>query len=86
MTKIEDALKKIPPTRKGSRCSVAALYAAVPEAERAALKKAVEDIGVNRTPALGLSLAISSAYGIDVHRASLDRHRRKDCLCGRIER
>jgi hypothetical protein len=41
---------------------------------------------VNRTPALGLSLAISSAYGIDVHRASLDRHRRKDCLCGRIER
>jgi len=86
MTKIEDALKKIPPTRKGSRCSVAALYAAVPEAERSALKKAVEDIGVNRTPALGLSLAISSAYGIDVHRASLDRHRRKDCLCGRIER
>lgn len=86
MTKLEEALKKIPPTRKGSKCSIAALYAAVPEAERAALKKAVEDVGVNRTPALGLSQAISSAYGIDVHRASIDRHRRKDCLCARIER
>jgi hypothetical protein len=86
MTKLEEALKKIPPTRKGSKCSIAALYAAVPETERAALKKAVEDVGVKRTPALGLSQAISSAYGIDVHRASIDRHRRKDCLCARIER
>ena len=85
MTKLEEALKKIPRTRKGSRCSVAALYEAVPDGERAALKKAVEDVGVNRTPGLALSLAISSAYGIDVHRASIDRHRRKDCLCARIE-
>lgn len=84
MTKLEEALKKIPRTRKGSRCSVAALYDAVPASERAALKKAVEDVGVNRTPGLALSLAISSAYGIDVHRASIDRHRRKDCLCARI--
>lgn len=86
MTKLEEALKKIPPTRKGSRCSVAALFAAVPDGERAALKKAVEDIGVNRVPSLALSQAISSAYGIDVHRASLDRHRRNDCLCGRAKR
>ena len=86
MTKLEEALKKIPPTRKGSKCSVSALYDAVPEGERAALKKAVEDVGVNRTPGVALSLAISSAYGIDVHRASIDRHRRRECLCGRIGR
>lgn len=86
MTKLEEALKKIPPTRKGSKCSVAALYAAVPDGERAALKKAIENLGMNRVPSLALSQAISSAYGIDVHRASLDRHRRSDCLCGRIGR
>ena len=84
MTKFEDELKKIPPTRKGSRCSVAALYAEVPDAEVAALKKAIEVVGPNRTPAIALSLAISSAYGIDIHRASLDRHRRRECLCGRV--
>ena len=84
MTKFEDEFKKIPPTRKGSRCSVAALYAEVPDAEVAALKKAIEVVGPNRTPAIALSLAISSAYGIDIHRASLDRHRRRECLCGRV--
>jgi hypothetical protein len=86
MTKLEEALKKIPPTRKGSKCSVAALYEAIPESERAALKKAIEEIGIKRTPSLALSRAIASAYGTDVHRASIDRHRRKDCLCGRIAR
>ena len=84
MTKFEEELKKIPPTRKGSRCSVAALYAEVPDEEVSALKKAIEVVGPNRTPAIALSLAISSAYGIDIHRASLDRHRRRECLCGRI--
>jgi len=84
MTKFEEELKKIPPTRKGSRCSVAALYAEVPDEEVSALKKAIEVVGPNRTPAIALSLAISSAYGIDIHRASLDRHRRRECLCGRV--
>ena len=84
MTKFEEELKKIPPTRKGSRCSVAALYADVPDDELVALKKAIEEVGANRTPAIALSLAISSAYGVDIHRASLDRHRRRECLCGRV--
>jgi hypothetical protein len=86
MTKLEEALKKIPPTRKGSRCSVFSLYEEVPNGELAALKNAIEDIGVKRIPALALSQAISSAYGVDVHRAAIDRHRRKDCLCGRAAR
>ena len=86
MTKLEQALARIPKTMKGSRCSVSALYESVDKGEREALVKAVEDLGVNRTPSLGLSQAISAAYGIDVHRASIDRHRRKDCLCGRSAR
>lgn len=86
MTKLGDELARIPKTVKGSRCSVAALYDSVDKGEREALVKAVEDLGVNRTPALGLSQAIAAAYGIDVHRASIDRHRRKDCLCGRSAR
>jgi hypothetical protein len=86
MTKLEEALAKIPATRKGSRCSVFALYGSIPEKEREALRQVIETEKVDRVPSLALSLAISSAYGIDVHRASLDRHRRKDCLCARIER
>jgi hypothetical protein len=83
MTKLDDALARIPKTIKGSRCAVSALYESVDKGEREALAKAVEDLGVNRTPSLALSQAISAAYGIDVHRATIDRHRRKDCLCGR---
>jgi hypothetical protein len=86
MTKLEKALASIPKRVKGARCSVASLYEAVDKGEREALVKAVEDLGVNRTPAIGLSQAIAAAYGIDVHRASIDRHRRKDCLCGRSGR
>ena len=86
MTKLEEALAKIPATRKGSRCSVFALYGSIPEAEREALRKAIETDHVERISSLALSQAISAAYGIDVHRASIDRHRRKDCLCGRTAR
>jgi hypothetical protein len=86
MSKLEDALAKIPSTRKGSRCSIAALYESLPDGELAALKKVIDDLGVNRTPSLAISQAIASAYAIDIHRASVDRHRRKDCLCGRVAR
>jgi hypothetical protein len=86
MTKLEEALAKIPSTRKGSRCSVFTLYGSIPEQERDALKKVIETTDVNRVPALALSQAIAAAYGLDVHRASIDRHRRKDCLCGRTGR
>jgi hypothetical protein len=86
MTKLEEALAKIPSTRKGSRCSIFALYGSIPEKERDALKKVIETDAVDRIPSLAISQAISSAYGLDVHRASIDRHRRKDCLCGRTGR
>lgn len=86
MTKLEEALAKIPATRKGSRCSVFALYGSIPEKEREALRQVIETEKVDRVPSLALSQAISAAYGFDVHRASIDRHRRKDCLCGRTGR
>ena len=86
MSKLEEALAKIPSTRKGARCSIFALYATLPDNELAALKKVIEDDGANRTPSLAISHAVSSAYGVDIHRASIDRHRRKDCLCGRVQR
>ena len=86
MTKLEDALARIPATQKGSRCSIATLYEAIPDAEREALRAVIETDGVSRVASLALSQAISAAYGIDVHRASIDRHRRKDCLCGRAAR
>ncbi len=86
MTKLEEALAKIPSTRKGSQCSVFTLYGSIPEQERDALKKVIETVAVNRVPSLALSQAIAAAYGLDVHRASIDRHRRKDCLCGRTGR
>lgn len=86
MSKLEEALSKIPSTRKGSRCSIFALYETLPENERAALKKVIEDEGANRTPGLAISHAVAAAYGVDIHRASIDRHRRKDCLCGRTGR
>lgn len=86
MTKLEEALAKIPSTRKGARCSIFGLYETLPDTELAALKKVIEDDSANRTPSLAISQAVSSAYGVDIHRASIDRHRRKDCLCGRSGR
>lgn len=86
MSKLEEALAKIPSTRKGSRCSIAALYESLPDGELEALKKVIDDHGVNRTPGLAISQAVAAAYGVDIHRASIDRHRRKDCLCGRSGR
>ena len=86
MSKLEEALAKIPSTRKGSRCSIAALYESLPDGELAALKKVIDDLGVNRTSSLAISQAIAAAYATDIHRASVDRHRRKDCLCGRVAR
>lgn len=86
MTRIERELAKVPPTIKGSRCSVATLYSSIEESEREALQKAIDDLSATRIPSLALSQAIASAYGIDVHRAAIDRHRRKDCLCARLAR
>jgi hypothetical protein len=86
VTKIERELAKVSPTIKGSRCSVATLYASIEDEERGALKKSIEDYSATRIPSLALSQAIAAAYGLDVHRASIDRHRRKDCLCWRTAR
>jgi len=86
MTKLEEALAKIPSMRKGSRCSVFALYGSIPETERDALKKVIETDAPDRVASGSISQAVSAAYGLDVHRSSIDRHRRKDCLCGRTGR
>ena len=86
MSKLEEALAKIPSSRKGARCSIDALYESLPDNELAALKKVIDDNGANRTPGLAISQAVAAAYGVDIHRASIDRHRRKDCLCGRSGR
>jgi hypothetical protein len=86
MSKLEEALAKIPATRKGARCSIYTLYETLPDNERAALEKVIEDVEANRVAAAAISQAMSSAYGIDIHRASIDRHRRRECLCGRGKR
>lgn len=86
MSKLEDELAKMPLSRKGSRCSISALYQTLPDGERLALERIIDDLGVNRISALSISQAIASAYATDIHRSSVDRHRRKDCLCWRVMR
>lgn len=86
MTKLEDALGAVGRTVKGPPCSLGNLLAHLPVEERKALEVLVDPDHFPRTPGSALSRAISSAYGIDVHRSTIDRHRRGDCVCRRVGR
>jgi len=85
MSKLDDALRSAPRTHKGPRCSIAALLSDLAPEERKALTDAIDGDGMGRITATALSIAIGSAYGVDIHRASIDRHRRHECLCSRRE-
>lgn len=85
MSKLEQALRAAPRTHKGPRCSISALLSDLAPEERKALVEAIDGDGRSRITATALSIAIASAYGVDIHRASIDRHRRHECLCSRRE-
>lgn len=85
MTKIGEALAATPRNFKGPRCSVLQLLGSLPKDERAALEDAITGSQRSKVTSTALSIAISSAYGVDIHRASIDRHRREECLCSRRE-
>lgn len=85
MTKLTEALKAAPRFSKGPKCSISALLLSLPADERKALSDAVNGDVTTRPTASALSIAISSAYGKEIHRASIDRHRRRECLCARRE-
>ncbi len=83
MSKLEAALAAIAPRRKGPACSVKQLVEQLEPSERTALESAINGTDENRPTGKALSIAIESAYGAQIHRASIERHRRGDCLCSR---
>jgi hypothetical protein len=83
MSKIEEAVAKIPRKTSGPGCSVGMLLERLPKEERDALARLVDPNANPRIPSTNLQAAISNAYGEDIHRSSVDRHRRNDCRCGR---
>jgi hypothetical protein len=86
MTKLEEALASIPARRRGPICTLGGLLRTLPAEEFAALTKLIEDDGATRTPSASLSIAIETAYGFNVHRQTIDRHRRGECACGRTSK
>jgi hypothetical protein len=86
MSKLATALAAVAPRRKGPACSVKQLLAQLEPSERAALESAISDTSENRPTGKALSIAIESAYDAQIHRASIERHRRGDCLCSREAR
>lgn len=85
MSKIEEAVAKIPRKNSGPGCTVGMLLGRLPKDERDALARLVDENANPRIPSANLQAAISSAYGEDIGRSSIDRHRRRDCLCRRIK-
>jgi hypothetical protein len=83
MSKIEEAIAKIPRKGSGPGCSVGMLLGRLPKEERDALARLVDVDANPRIPSANIQAAIAAAYGEDVHRSSIDRHRRNDCRCGR---
>jgi hypothetical protein len=83
MSKLEEALGEVGRTIKGPPCSLGQLIAHLEEDERSSLLKLLDSDGYPRTPSSALSRAIASAYGVEIHRQTIDRHRRSDCSCGR---
>ena len=86
MSKLATALAAIAPRRKGPACAVKRLLELLEPSERAALESAISDTGDNRPTGKALAIAIESAYDAQIHRASIERHRRGDCLCSREAR
>lgn len=84
MSKLDAALAAIPKRQKGPACSIAALLSQLESDERAALETALTSTSEARPTGKALAIAIASAYGVEVHRASVERHRRGDCLCSRV--
>jgi hypothetical protein len=83
MSKLEEALAEVRRAVSGPPCSVGQLLATLEEEERISLLKLLNAEDYPRTPSSVLVRAISAAYGIDIHRQTVDRHRRSDCVCGR---
>lgn len=83
MSKLAAALAAVAPRRKGPACSVKQLMEQLEPSERVALESAIADGNESRPTGKALSIAIESAYGLQIHRASIERHRRGDCLCSR---
>ena len=82
MSKIEDALALQPRNAIAVRCHVAKLRSELPEEERVALDRVLDPI--NSSSHSAITRAIQVAYGSDIGRASIARHRVGECRCGRF--
>jgi hypothetical protein len=82
MSKIEEALALQPRNAIGVRCHVAKLRSELPEEERIALDRVLEPN--NAASHSAITRAIQAAYGSDIQRASIARHRVGECRCGRL--
>ena len=82
MSKIEEALALQPRNAIGVRCHVAKLRAELPEEERVALDRVLDPD--NPATHSSITRAIQAAYGSDIARNSIARHRLGECRCGRV--
>jgi len=82
MSKIEEALALQPRNAIGVRCHVAKLRSDLPEEERIALDRVLDPS--NSASHSAITRAIQAAYGSDIGRNSVARHRVGECRCGRF--
>ena len=78
MGQFPEILKKQPPVTRGTPCSIRLAFDAIGPEESGELLAALRDPHVN---SVAIATALGAAYGINVRKWVVQRHRRGECAC-----